>query len=635
MFKSIKNHIKIIKKKLKAPFQKHKNESKIKVSIIIPIYNGEKYLEECLNSLINQTLKDIEIICIDDYSNDKSLKILKDFQENDKRIKIIKNIENFGGGESRNKGLEQAQGQYIGFVDADDYVEFDFYKKLYNKAIEENADIVRGYERRISEDNDKITVHKGSTMFKHKHKKLHRWVVWDKIYRNSLLKKHNIKFFNNSCLQDGPFSLKAFYYANKLRVAEDTFYIHRIQADSIRKTMNIKKFFDEFKSFELIINFINSVNFNTEDYLFNFKRIIRELDLAYDKFWRLTSPSSEELEKYIQKVMNFYHQCKYRNLLYKKYYKPYFDFFEKKDIEGYIDYSKSQHIELLRIKQNELIESFEEDIKNFNGIGLNSNNINHRNKKLIISLTSFPPRMNDIHYCLFSLLNQSLKPDKLILWLAEEQFPNKEKDIPEKVLELKKYGLEIKFCNDIKSYKKLIPTLKEFPNDIIITADDDVYYPQNWLELLYESWQKEPEFIHCHRAHKIMFDNNKILSYQANCKGSHHANFLNFFTGCGGVLYPNNCFYKDISREDLFMELCPNADDIWFFAMVVLNNTKIKVVKNNIKKLTHVNLLRSKGFTDDHILMKLNVHGNQNDIQLHNVFNHYKDLEAKLKSNLC
>ena len=107
-----------------------------------------------------------------------------------------------------------------------------------------------------------------------------------------------------------------------------------------------------------------------------------------------------------------------------------------------------------------------------------------RETKLIVSLTSYPERMYDIHYCLYSLLTQTLKPDEVILWLAKEQFPNEEKDISQKVLKLKDNGLSIKFCEDIKSYKKIIPTLREYPNEIIVTADDDLYYKENWLEKL-------------------------------------------------------------------------------------------------------------------------------------------------------
>ena len=100
-----------------------------KISVIIPVYNSEKFLKKCLDSIINQTLNDIEIICIDDGSTDKSLRILNNFADKDNRITII-NQKNSGPSAARNKGIENAKGEYIGFVDSDDWIDLDFYEKL-------------------------------------------------------------------------------------------------------------------------------------------------------------------------------------------------------------------------------------------------------------------------------------------------------------------------------------------------------------------------------------------------------------------------------------------------------------------------------------------------------------------------
>ena len=113
-----------------------------KVSIIVPVYNVENYIAECLNSLINQTLKDIEIICVDDCGQDNSMKIVEDFAKKDKRIKIVAHKENQGLGEARNTGIKNATSEYIGFLDSDDFVDLDYYKTLYNTAIKDDFDIV-------------------------------------------------------------------------------------------------------------------------------------------------------------------------------------------------------------------------------------------------------------------------------------------------------------------------------------------------------------------------------------------------------------------------------------------------------------------------------------------------------------
>ena len=257
-----------------------------------------------------------------------------------------------------------------------------------------------------------------------------------------------------------------------------------------------------------------------------------------------------------------------------------------------------------------------------------------RNPRLIVSITSFGQRMYDVNFALYSLLNQTLKPDEIILWLGEKEFPHKEGNLPQSVLSLKNNGLTIKWCKDMGPYTKLIPALKEYPDDIIITADDDIYYPRKFLELLYGAYLKEPQYIHCHRVHKITFDKNKnIQKYSKWIRQASNieSSLCNFLTGAGGVLYPPNSLYKDVLNEELFLKLSPTADDIWFWAMAVLNNTRINVIKNNIAVLHFTNIERELGLNGETTLYRKNDIGGGNDKQLKNIFNHYPNLQNTLK----
>lgn len=224
---------------------------------------------------------------------------------------------------------------------------------------------------------------------------------------------------------------------------------------------------------------------------------------------------------------------------------------------------------------------------------------------------------------------QSFKPDVIILQLSEEDFPNKEKDLPNNILKLKKYGITINWNKDnIKSYKKLIPTLIEYPNDIIITVDDDFIYDKNLVKYLWQSYTKNPEFIHCHRTTKISFFNNDVIAEPK--KYYDNPSFANKLVGCGGCLYPPNSLYTDITNKNLFLELAPTNDDIWFWLMAVMNNTKIKIIDNHISKpveiletkkgpcLCHINDSGEKLFYKD----------------LNNVLNHYKGLKEKIISDI-
>lgn len=232
------------------------------------------------------------------------------------------------------------------------------------------------------------------------------------------------------------------------------------------------------------------------------------------------------------------------------------------------------------------------------------NTTENRDTKIIASLTTFPARINTVEKTIKSLLTQTLKPDKLILWLAEEQFPNRE--LPKSLLALKKYGLSIKWCNDTKSYKKLVPTLKEYPDDIIITFDDDIYYDSNVIENLYNSYLKEPTAIHANRGNRV-FVKNGVLKTASSAElywtRFKHSSFKNTIIGCGGVLYPPHCLAPEITDEEKFTKFLPTQDDLWFWIMAVKNNTKIKIVSSYDMQIITVEDTQQYG------LCKINVKG--------------------------
>ncbi len=267
------------------------------------------------------------------------------------------------------------------------------------------------------------------------------------------------------------------------------------------------------------------------------------------------------------------------------------------------------------------------EIEMFKGLGITKEK---RNPQIIVSLTSYPDRIYDIHYCLYSLLNQNFKPDKLILWLSKEEFPNLEKNLPSRILKLKKHGLEIKWTEkNFGSYDKLIHCLKKYPNDIIVTADDDLFYPEDWLERLYETY--DGENVIAHRAHLMSFESGSVKPYDQWEKliENDEISVLNFPTTGGGILYPPNVFYKDVLNDEIFLKLSPYADDIWFWAMLVLNNRKVKVIKNGYKRLIYINPERELNLNGDGTLFSLNKKG-RNDEHLSALLEFYPEIKDKL-----
>ena len=230
-----------------------------------------------------------------------------------------------------------------------------------------------------------------------------------------------------------------------------------------------------------------------------------------------------------------------------------------------------------------------------------------RNPQIIVSMTSFPTRIGTTHLALNTILRQTMKPDRVILWLAEEQFPNKDNDLPQELLRLKEFGLEIKWCEDIKSYKKLVPALREFPDDIIVTTDDDIYYEDDWLESLYNAYKNHPDCVYCQRPRRLELVEDKInviSSRKSESLDLSEPDYFNQPLGGTGCLYPPKSLYKDVFDKEKFTKLQPTNDDIYFWTMAVLNRTRIGVAKGwkgniNQMDLRESGLGRQNGYLTD------------------------------------
>jgi hypothetical protein len=245
-------------------------------------------------------------------------------------------------------------------------------------------------------------------------------------------------------------------------------------------------------------------------------------------------------------------------------------------------------------------------------------------ENIIVSLTTHGKRIFDVSLVIESLFEQTVKPNKFILWLAEDEF--NETTIPLVLKRQQKRGLEIGFCKDIKSYKKLIPTLEQYPDQIIITVDDDILYPYDMIENLYKGYLSDTTCVYYCRGHKMTFDKRERLkpynSWFFDYQGEEKSLYV-LPTGIGGVLYPPNYFHQDVLRTDLFTKLAPTADDIWFKAMTLLNGVFCKKVSCSMKAIDLYN------YQDIGLWITQNRDGG-NDIQIKQVFDYY-NLWDKLK----
>lgn len=246
------------------------------VSVIVPVYNTDKYLEECLESILNQTLKDIEIICIEDKSTDNSLQILKNYSKKDDRIIILENESNRGLSFNRNKGLDYAKGKYVSFIDSDDKLDVDAYEKLYNFIEENHQDFVIFNAMRFDDDGKKwnselhnISISDNpitSTNILKNREFVFDSTAWNKFINKDFLLNSKIKFVEGRLYEDMLFSMELFCAADSVGVLPNIYYYWRVRTDNKNKSITQKyNNIENIKDRLFIINEINKL-LNNEEY---------------------------------------------------------------------------------------------------------------------------------------------------------------------------------------------------------------------------------------------------------------------------------------------------------------------------------------------------------------------------------
>lgn len=224
-----------------------------KVSVIVPVYNVEKYIEKCLDSLLNQTLKDIEIIVVNDGSKDNSKEIIKEYEKNNPEKIVYLEKQNGGLSDARNFGLPYAKGEYIAFVDSDDYVELDMYEKMYELAKKENSDMVEcdfywEYPNKQKIDIGQIYYNQKEMLQKA------RVVAWNKLIKRSILEESKVQFPKGYRYEDVEFTYKLIPYLKKVSFVKEPF-IHYIQRENSISNVQNERTKEIFEVLEHVIEY--------------------------------------------------------------------------------------------------------------------------------------------------------------------------------------------------------------------------------------------------------------------------------------------------------------------------------------------------------------------------------------------
>lgn len=246
---------------------------KPKISVIVPTYNSEKFISKCLLSIINQTEKEIEIIVINDGSNDNTKDIVSMFAEHDSRIILI-NQEHKLQGSARNNGIGQAKGEYIGFVDSDDWVDLDYFEKLYSAAKKYNSDLALATNVRTGNGKTKkrlnIIKEEFITDLQGKMDVCHQWkdgCPTNKIYKTEFLQKFHIQFPEGVYCEDKLFTTKALYFANGIVTVPDIYYYYfRNPNSTVNNKIKIKERKEDKNNARLeVLNFLKENNAQLRD----------------------------------------------------------------------------------------------------------------------------------------------------------------------------------------------------------------------------------------------------------------------------------------------------------------------------------------------------------------------------------
>lgn len=655
------------------------------ISIIIPAYNMEKYIEECIESILNQTLKDIEIICIDDASSDDTVELLKKYEEADPRVTVIASEKNLHQGGARNIGLSLATGKYNWFIDSDDYIDTDAAEILYNKMEElgdvdvlcfeadafidtESGERVDCPERAIEHSwpkNRVIELPKDNAILPEQMDGSSVVYITKRSFINNFRYRENV-FFEDADFSFDIFTTSAKFFfmegytpyhrrvtensttgkLNKVEEKAETTRSRIIAAGAIMEIINNKALPEDHPMVQWFIVWARYVislylprqNIYTKevnaviqaieakyslihgDLKKRFPKVFgeqqkpvkdgsyKDLYEFYKKELELTQKSiSYKIGRFItwgpRMIRGFFKCLKENGFKYtvkRVFYHitpgPIYRFFSKvyRKIKGFfmclkehgVKYTFDRVLVALRLKKDPYEIVPEPTINNApviptDKVPLGCSKVPHT-PELVVSLTSFPARIGTVHKTIETILRQTERPDKVILWLAEEQFPKKEAELPKELTRLTNYGLTIAWCSDTRSYKKLIPTLKLYPDAVIVTADDDAYYHSDWLKTLYDSYKKYPNFVHCHRITKFYKENDEWKWVPAGLASYPCPAYLHKLVGLGGVLYPPHSLHHDVLNEDLFLELARTNDDIWFWFMAIKNNYKILFVNNAV-----------------------------------------------------
>lgn len=524
------------------------------VSLIIPVFKFDNTSFASIVSLQNQTFSDFEIILICDGNTFDSSSALKDAARNDARLQL-RRIECIDEGKAYNYGLSEARGKYVVFLENDDLYSCTFLEKLHRAAESANADITACNFTRLREGGDDITQTGIHPNWLSKEKNVFHYqdcpdyilriassMLWNKMFRNAFIRKKGLLFSEGSACYDLTFTAISMAVAERITFVNEYLVRHRFT-----------KTYRQIKSNEL------------SDSVFYTVGQIRQLPYSACLESALLRFVIDNFLNHLKKTRNF------SDPEVEDFYQMVHETFGKApfaELDAHCLHNNDLYREFLTVQKH--------DYPTMKHI---------ISRRLIVSLTSYPKRIGVVAQVLNTIYAQTRKADEIILWLAEEQFPGKEADLPDNLRQLiSDKRLTVRWCDDLKGHKKYFYALQEYQDDIVVTIDDDLLYPQDMLASLYKSYLLYPDAVSTLRAHLILVsEQNQILPYREWIHETdaciHKPCMQLMASGGAGDLYPPGLYRKDFFDREAVLEYCLWADNLWVKAMQLVSDVPVVLVR--------------------------------------------------------
>lgn len=653
------------------------------VSVIVPIYNVRHWLPRCLDALLGQTLRDIEIVCVDDGSTDGSDAILRRYAERDSRIVAVFS-ENHGVEWSRSLAMERATGKYVMFCDPDD------------EYVPSTCATMAGAMERFGVDLVICSAHHdGPFTVKEKRRRQRGYVenapveirgrddvLWDKIFRRDLIEGSGLRFPREASIRRGFDAVFCFCYQLVARTAATLphrLYVYRRRKGSLadlRKRRKLRASLDVVRELSLVFEFAASNSLPPEKQaqllpwceqivaeavpLMNeserdaglrgltelFRPHARQIGIGMPWLRAIATGNDAALAQLFEertaatatppapglgtRVHAVAAKLARRVPVLGTHLRGVDAVMDelRKAQAARIAHSKLAGRYAARLDRAEqtvrklLLDSRPADSAGTTGRGPGERG------SVIVTLTSYPARIRLAAAAVATLLRQDTPPDAVVLWLDEEQFPGREADLPPEITGLFRRGLEVRWCRPgLRSYKKLVPSLETWPEGILVTADDDIFYPPHWLGGLLEEHAAHPGDIVAYRTRLIQFDPvGRPLPYvqwplNEEPEPAIPPALILPTTG-GGVLFPPGSLHPDATDESTFLRVAPTADDLWFWSMAVRQGTRVRAV---VAAASTIQSLDTSDEFGSGTLFSVNSRG-ANDRQFRAILNEFPEL---------